>query len=165
MSSAVIEILERLDQRYPTPDELASVSSAKAALPARVAAAREIASADRKAVKHTIKQQRKRYPKFHSYHEDAWGKATRDIQLVVTYQTKSMLMDDPRILDERVLVWLRTILTSFDMTPRFFRDTYEELREGMRNELSKESFSLLEPYLDQAIATMSCGPEPAEPRV
>ena len=49
MSSAVIEILERLDQRYPTPDELASVSSAKAALPARVAAAREIASADRKA--------------------------------------------------------------------------------------------------------------------
>lgn len=165
MSTTVLEILERLDQRYPTDDERAQAERAKRELPARVEAAGEIAQADRKAVKHVIKQQRARYPKFHTFHEDAWGKATRDIQLVVTYQAKAMLSDDMRLLEDRVLVWLRTILTSFDMTPRFFRDTYEALRDGMRDQLSAESYRLLEPCLNATVETMSCGPEPSEPRV
>lgn len=83
----------------------------------RAAAAKEIMTAELAVVTNTVKQVFFLYP-YPKYHELAKDKAIRDVSYVSAYATHSMLTDDPEWFRDKLLIWLKTILKSFNYPAR-----------------------------------------------
>ena len=107
----------------------------------------------------------KRYPNFTKYHDQGWARCYRDVQLVLRQDVQSMLLDDVRSLDDKILLWMRTTLAANNLTPGFCRDAFSLLREKLQDHLGAEEFDLLRPYLDRNIDVLSDFAEPATPAV
>lgn len=165
MNPRYLKIVAECDNRYPTPEEEQELVEFARSVPRRFEVARLVEKVEQEAVKHCIDETKKRYPNFAGHHEFAWAKAFRDVQLTVRTNVQAMLVGDMRLLDEKLLFWLKTILASFAFTPRFNRDTYTFLRDGFKSRLPADAYALLEPYLNRNIEILSDFPEPAVPAV
>lgn len=161
MNSWLMRVIEESDSRYLTREEQKKILAYTSTLPQRLQAANVVEQKEEAIVRATIDQMRRRYPRFEKLHGNAWDKAFRDIQLVVRYTAQAMVCDDPSLLTDKALYWLKTILASFGFTPQFNRDTYTFLRDNMRQQLPADVFALLEPCLSVTIEVLSDFPEPA----
>lgn len=147
---------------------------------ARVAAAREIKAIDGQVVKKVITRIYEIYP-FEQKHQLAVAKCIRDVRYVNAYATGCMLMGDLTWFDDKLLIWLKTILQSFTYpdipagtTARYFTDpdilahvialkpgqrsiyeTYRGVLEEMRANLSPDAFAEIEPFLQRSITTLA----------
>lgn len=165
MYSSLMKTLNATDGRYLTPDEEKQVLGYAQTLPKRLELARIIEKHEREIVDGAVEKMRVAYPRFTQYHQLAWEKTFRDMQLVLRYNIQGLLMDDIEVGPEKLFYWLRTIVASFHITPQCMRDAYTFLREGVRKHVSADGFELLEPYLNRTIEVMSDFPEPATPAV
>lgn len=165
MNPRSVQILAECDNRYPTAEEEREIAEFARSVPKRLEVARLVEKAEQDAVRHCIDEVKKRYPGFSNHHDFAWGKAFRDVQLTLRTNVQAMLLGDMRLLDEKLLFWLKTILASFAFTPKFNRDTYTFLRDGLKQRLPADAFALIEPYLERNISVLSDFPEPAVPAV
>jgi hypothetical protein len=112
------------------------------------------------------------YP-YREHHKLSTDKCARDITNVSTYAIHSMLIDDPEWFKNKLLLWLKTILQSFDFPARsqpketlMFGDssvtdkinalppgrqsifeTYYLLEENYKKRLESEQYELLSPYI------------------
>jgi hypothetical protein len=165
MNSEIRSIFYECEGRYLSSDEKSKIAEYMTSFQERVKIAEMIEEAEDSAVRFCIDNTRKRYPNFDKYHDKAWAKAFRDVQLTTRYAAQSMLLDEPKILRDKLLYWLRTILAGLNFTPEFNRDTYTYLMEGFRQSLPPDAFAQFEPYLSQVIDIMSSFPDPAVPAV
>jgi hypothetical protein len=156
-----MKILNSSDSRDEQQEILAYVNS----LPKRLEIARLVEQKEEELSRQCIDEMRKRYSHFHTLHDRGWEKGYRDVQLVIRYMVQGMLMDDLDVASEKLLMWLRTIVGSLGLTPRFNRDTYTILREGFRQKLPADAFAMMEPQLNKTIEVMSDIPEPYKPAV
>ena len=157
--------LNALRDRYPTADERDRLSEYAAGVRGRLAAVQELEAVEREVIEATLDRIRELYPNFTRYHAVGWEKGYRDLQLLLQYMAKAMLVDDVRLLDDQVLTWVRTIFKSLNFTPKFLRDSYTLLRESVRSGTKPRTFALLEPYLTHTIHYLSDIPEPTRPEV
>jgi hypothetical protein len=162
---------QELDEYYRVcPDELE-----------RVSAAREIAAFEQSLVQKVVSEIYLVYP-YEQNHQMASPKCIRDVRYVVAYASMAMLMKDPQWFEDKLLIWLKTILQAFEfpernqqkkvlfgsVTPdednreknmkpkqRSIYETYTKLKQYYRNSLNATSFNLFEPYLQQAIDVLS----------
>lgn len=165
MNSEIRAIFLESEGRYLTPDERQTVTDYLSGLQSRIGIAEQIEEAEEGAVRFCIDNTRKRYPNFDKYHDKAWAKAFRDVQLTTRYATQAMLIGEKKVLEDKLLFWLRTILAGLNFTPEFNRDTYTYLQEGFRQSLPPDAFEEFSPYLDVVIDIMSSFPQPATPAV
>ena len=165
MNSEIRAIILDSEGRYLTSEEQEKLSDYMAKFKIRMGYVALIEDAEDAAVRYCIENTRKRYPNFDKYHDKAWAKAFRDVQLTTRYAAQAMLLDEPKILKDKLLYWLRTILSGLNFTPEFNRDTYTYLTEGFRQSLPPEVFSEFEPFLDLVVSIMSDFPQPATPAV
>ena len=165
MNSEMRAILLESEGRYLTEEERQKLTDYIAGFQQRLEFVKLIEEAEDGAVRFCIENTRKRYPNFDKYHDKAWAKAYRDVQLTTRYATQAMLLDQRSLLEEKLLYWLRTILAGLNFTPEFNRDTYTFLTEGFRQALPPDAFSELEPYLELVVDIMSDFPQPATPAV
>jgi len=165
MNNRIKGILLGSDSRYLTSDERDEIKSYMDDFQNRLEVLAMVEDAEDTAVRFCIDNTRKRYPNFDKYHDKAWAKAFRDVQLTTRYMAQAMLIDEIQLLEEKLLFWLRTILAGLNFTPEFNRDTYTYLKEGFRQSLPPEAFATMEPYLDRTIDVMSSFPQPANPAV
>ena len=165
MNSDIRTIFYESEGRYLSTDEKAKIVDYMPAFQKRMKIAEMIEEAEDSAVRFCIDNTRKRYPNFDKYHDKAWAKAFRDVQLTTRYATQAMLLDEPKILRDKLLYWLRTILAGLNFTPEFNRDTYTYLTEGFRQSLPPDAFGEFEPFLSLVIDIMSSFPDPAVPAV
>jgi len=119
------------------------------------------------------------YP-FEKYHEMARVKGVRDLKIVCAYASLSMLMNDSQWFDDKLLIWLRTINTSFkypdretgkpkalfssgldaelEKLPPHMRPTYEtyyKLGKNFEERLSSAAFAIYGPYITHAMTTLT----------
>jgi hypothetical protein len=160
-----IRTLVGLRDRTPTATERDHLIEYAASIRVRQAALQEVEAIATPAVAETIQKIQQIYPHFGRYHAAAWEKGQRDMEILLISMARSMYLDDPALLDEQTLVWTRTILKSFNFTPKFMRDSYTLLREACKKRLKPRSFGLMEPYLNHTIDFLSDIPEPAKPEV
>lgn len=165
MNSEIRAIFLESEGRYLSDDEHQKVTDYVGGLQTRLGYVKMIEDAEEGAVRFCIDNTRKRYPNFDKYHDKAWAKAFRDVQLTTRYAAQAMLLADKKILEEKLLFWLRTILAGLNFTPEFNRDTYTYLTEGFRQALPPEVFAEFEPYLEMVVNIMSDFPQPATPAV
>lgn len=165
MNNRMNSILLESDSRYLTPEERDELLTYTSTFAERLEIAKLIEENEDTAVRFCIENTRKRYPNFDKYHGSAWAKAYRDVQLTTRYMAQAMLIDEMSALEDKLLFWLRTILSGLNFTPEFNRDTYTYLKQGFRQSLPPEAFARFEPYLNRTIQIMSDFPMPATPAV
>ncbi len=165
MNNEMRSLFLESEGRYLTEDERKKIADYIEGFQARLAYAALIEEAEDGAVRFCIDNTRKRYPNFDKYHEKAWAKAFRDVQLTTRYAAQAMVLGDKKLLQEKLLHWLKTILAGLNFTPEFNRDTYTFLTEGFRQALPPDAFAEFEPYLALVIEILSDFPQPATPAV
>jgi len=163
--SRLLKVVNNSDSRYLDASEQNEVLSYASSIPARLDTMRQTERLEAEVVREAIDQIRRRYPRFEMFHERGWEKGVRDMQLILRQIVQSMLLDDSEVGEDKLYVWIRTILASFNFTPAIIRETYTLLKDSLRTRLTREAFALLEPHLDHAIEIMSDIPEPASPAV
>ena len=157
--------LNTLRDRYPTSEERDRLTNYATGVRGRLSAVQELESVERVVIEVTLERIKELYPNFTRYHAVGWEKGYRDMQLLLQYIAKAMLVDDVRLLDDQVLTWVRTIFKSLNFTPRFLRDSYTLLRESVKVAVKPRTYALLEPYLTHTIHYLSDIPEPVRPEV
>lgn len=161
MNDRIRKIINASDSRYLNKDEMKDILAYTTSLPARFKAAGQVEQHEVAAVRSCIDEMRKRYPNLEKFHAKGWDRSYRDVQLVVRYIVQSMILDDAKVMDDKLLLWLRTMLSGVDLTPQFIRDTYVLLADGFRRLMPQEAFAMFEPFLAHATEVLSDVPEPA----
>jgi hypothetical protein len=157
--------LDALRDRFPTPAERDRLAAYAESIGSRLMAVQEMEQIKGECVETCMAQMRRMYPNIPRYHASGFEKGTRDNTLLLEYMTKCMLVDDPKLLDEQVLTWVRTLFKSFNFTPKFMRDNFTLLREAVRGRAKPRTFALMEPLLNHTIDYLSDIPEPVRPEV
>jgi len=172
-------LLRAAENRHLTDDELKEYERIMPSFSDRAKAARDIARIESAAVERVVSEILVNYP-FEERHAYARTKCVRDISGVSAYATLSMLMNDPQWFRDKLLLWLRTILQALyfpdreiqkrkalfssgseTATPnlepnqRAIFETYSKLKANFKDKLPPESFAIIEPYIQQAIDTLS----------
>lgn len=175
-------LFKSAESRHLTEQELAEYCSIVPHYADRAAAAREVAALEQAVVQEVIDEIFAAYP-YEKRHAAAAAKCPRDVRYVSAYATLSMLMNDPAWFDDKLLLWLKTILQAFEFPDRIsekrkvlfggsgggederlkklkigqrsIHETYSKLKQRYRERLSPDAYRLLESYLQQAIDVLS----------
>jgi hypothetical protein len=176
----VTELFRQAEGRHFSEEELATLVNLCPTLTDRAAAAKEVKECDVAVIQRVVKEVFSQYD-YEQHHEFAQSKCPRDVRYVVCYAVQAMLCEDPGWFDNKVLVWLKTILQAFDFPVRskgvggaLFADKelelklqslpqksksifhcYYKLKKEMEKELSPQAFSLMEPYFQQSIDSLT----------
>lgn len=177
--SKLLSVWKEAESRHLTDDELQLYLEALPDFAERARAAREVRQHEGEVVNKAIQAVFSVYP-YESNHEFATAKCTRDVRYVSAYATMAMLMADGQWLDDKLLIWLKTILQSFsfpdkvekrsvlfgakaqdaslerlDAKRRSIFDCYTRLRDGYQAALTPPSYQLMRPALQQVIDTLT----------
>jgi hypothetical protein len=172
-------IFKAAESRHLTNQELDVYISLVPEYTSHAEAAREVASVEEAVVQAVVKDIFILYP-YEKKHQLAFGKCIRDISYVSAYATQAMLMNDPQWFEDKLLIWLKTILQAFEFpeptqkaTNLFSKPadalhetglsqkqrsvfaTYSRLKHYYQEKLSPTAFDLMASYLQQAIDTLS----------
>jgi hypothetical protein len=149
---SLLDDLKNSDEagRYPTDAEYDTLSSDPHLAP-RARAAREAQSREREVVKTTVDWILKKYP-FEAHHGAAREKCYRDVGAVFRWGVFSMLCDDIAMYDNKLLLWMRTIIQAFNFPSgnESIRATYSLLRKEARKQLTPQTAALMDPFLERA---------------
>jgi hypothetical protein len=173
------ELFRAVESRHLTDDELAAYRAAAPEHADRAEAAAAIRAAEPKVVRGVVQGIFRLYP-YEEHHEYATAKCTRDVRYVSAYATQAMLMGDPQWLNDKLLLWLKTILQAFEFPDRVQRrkllfssaaednklqamsakvrsihDCYSRLRDGYDEVLAPAHAAAIRPYLEQVIMTLT----------
>lgn len=161
MSTLLHKLSIEADGRYFTPEERQRILSYAESLPERLTVAENLERIEEAALRSVIEEMQSRYPNFARYHDQAWARQFRDMQLVLRAAASAMVLDDPSEMDDRLLYWMRTMFAASNYTPDFVRDCFSRLRDVVRERLEASSADKMSPYLDRAIRILADFPEPA----
>lgn len=174
------EVFKSAEARHLDDSELDAVLSIYPDLEKEVAAARAVREVEKQVVKKVVREVFSQYD-YEKHHEFALAKCPRDVRYVVAYACHAMLARDARWFDDKILIWLKTILQSFEFPKRnssaakaLFADKdlenrlaelpqksasvfhcYYRLRQEMERAIDPDSFEQIEPFLTQAINTLT----------
>ena len=96
----------------------------------RAKAAAEVAKVESAVVQKTVKEIFVLYP-YEQVHDRAPEKCIRDVTYVSAYATQTMLMNDPQWFEDKLLLWLKTILQAFSFPTR--SDKVKKSMFGLRS--------------------------------
>jgi len=142
----------------------------------RATAAREIKAIETRTVQTVINEIFALYP-FEEHHTAATGKCARDVRYVSAYATLAMLMNDPQWFEDKLLLWMKTIIQAFEFPEQTHKpkvsfnlnsnnsnqlgqyrphqrsifDTYVRLKQQYHRTLSPTSYELIAPYLQKSV--------------
>lgn len=157
--------LTQVRDRFPTAAERDALVEYAATVRDRQAAAADLEAIGDAAVEDCMQKMMQLYPSVPRYHTAGFEKGYRDNRILLTYAGRSMLLNDQQLLDDQVLVWVRTLFKSFNFTPKFLRDNFTLLREAVRRRAKPRTYALAEPFLTHIADFLSDIPEPAKPEV
>src|SRR5689334_8069109 len=119
MSPPLTTILRQSDGRYLTAEEREQVLAYSRDLPARVQAAQDVEATEGKLIDSVVGELRGRYPRFERLFPNAWERFAADLRLVLRADARAMLAGDLRVLEDKALFYLRSILAAYNVTPQF----------------------------------------------
>jgi Phycobilisome protein len=161
MNPPLTTILRQADGRYLTAAEREQVLAIAQDLVTAVRASEETETHEAGLIAVVIKELQDQFPRFGQLFPDAWERLADDLRLVLRADVRAMLSGDQRVLEDKALFYVRSILAAYNATPQFVRATFTRLRDRCRDALGAETFARLEPYLERNVQVIADFPEPA----
>lgn len=173
-------LFKQAESRHFKDEEFDTILAEVGEVADRVEACKEIRQKDVAIISKVVKEVFSQYD-YEKFHDFASAKCPRDVRYVVTYACAAMLAGDMQWLEDKLLIWLKTILQAFEFPARkpgagktLFADEklekaleslpqktmsiyhcYYRLRQEMEKELTESSFRLIEPYLTRALVVLT----------
>lgn len=174
------DLFARAESRHLTDDEFELFLAVAGEHAERVTAAQEVKAHDAQIVRNIITDLYAIYP-YAQNHNLAMPKCIRDVRYVTAYATLAMLMGDPQWFADKLLIWMKTILQSFEypdipagtsrrLNPepevrtmltnlkpnqRSIFECYYRLKSDLKKTLSPAAFNEMETYLQLPIDILS----------
>lgn len=174
------EIFKKAEARHFTNEELDAIVNHRPDLKEVCETARSAREAEPEIIPRVMEEILQQYP-FEDLFENPRIKLPRDWGYVIAYSSHAMVMGSPKWFDDKLLVWLKTILQAFDFPDRrpdvstsLFEDeilekamtelparcrsiyhTYYRLGQEFEEALTTPQARLFVPYLGQARATLT----------
>jgi hypothetical protein len=177
----VAEIFKQAEARAFKDEELELLVQYAPEIQAETEAAQAVRGVSGKLIKKVVQEVYAIYP-YEKYHQYAQAKCIRDVSYVVSYAVAAMIARDPQWYEDKLLLWLKTILQAFDF-PDFesrkfgnlvFKDqtlqqelskrpakargiyhTYYRLDQMMKRELEEKHHKMISPYILQAMRVLT----------
>lgn len=159
MYSQLMRVINDTDGRLPTRDDERVVLEFAGSLPKRLETANFIQRHEQELIDRCLSRTRSQYPDLAEEFPAAWEKGTKDVRAVIRYAVQAMLMADPDVAADKMLRWLRAILSAVGLDQACVRDTFTNLRDAFRDMLPADGYALMEPYLTRTIEEL-CGDRP-----
>lgn len=154
MSVQLQSMARAAEGRYFTPEERRLLRDYAASVPQRLDAAERIEQHEESLLGFVVEEMKKRHPEFATHREQPWARLFRDLQLVLRSCAQALVCDDRRLLDDRVLYWVRSVAAASNVPPAFQHECYSWLREQCRTRLPEQAFGLLKPLLDRTVEVL-----------
>ena len=137
--------------RYLTTEEQDALLRESRYFEPRITAARDAQAHEAEVVKRAVDAVLKRYD-FRGRYTYGAEKCYRDVGQVYRWCAFAMLLDDRKMLEDKLLLWMRAIIQSLDFpgANESIRMTYKLLTDESRRALRPASFQLMEPFLRAA---------------
>lgn len=174
------DLFARAESRHLTDDQFEMYLAVAGDHADRVSAAQEVKTHDAQIVRNIITDLYAIYP-YAKHHNLAMPKCIRDVRYVTAYASMAMLMGDPQWFADKLLIWMKTILQSFEypdipagtsrrLNPepevraiianlkpnqRSIFECYYRLRADFKKALSPAAFDEMSPYLQLPIDILS----------
>lgn len=157
MNTQIESLFSSAEGRYLALEEERQIIDYTRTLDARLATMRAVQAAETSIVEGCLNDIWSQHPDMQSAPPVVREKARRDMTLVLRYAALAMVRDDPKMLEERLLYWLATILNSFGLMPVV--DTgYRAMGRRVEAVLRPEQGALISPYLRQVHQTLTQSP-------
>lgn len=160
MTTLLQDIRRTEPGRYLKPEEYDALLRAEPYLAPRIAAARAAEAVQKEVLTATIEPIFRKYDFQSGRANYGPAKCYRDVGYVYSYCVFAMLCDDMAMLNDKLLLWLRTILQSLAFPGgtkglESIHATYSLLRKEMNRRVPPESAALLDPFFKAAEEVLS----------
>lgn len=168
-------MLQQAEGRLFSDDELRVLGNIFPSLQPRCHAGREYGALLPEVVARVVDEINGCYP-MEDYNEVAVQKTDRDMSYTLAYAEHAMILNDPNWFDNKLLIWLKTMLRAFEF-PDYLPEAdipeplekklralppkaraifhgYERVREEMRTRMAERNYELMEPFLRQINQTL-----------
>lgn len=149
MLSSLYDLETETDGRYATDVELSTVAEYLESYRLRLTIYRKIQAAETQIIQRVHARARQIEPGIMVYaNADASKTCERDMTFVLRQSAIAFLVDSTDLLEERVLLWLQTIMRSFKDHHRHSDLLYRVLQEVMQQYLTPAEAALFCPILE-----------------
>jgi len=173
-------LFREAESRHFRPEEIQIILAERPDLAPEVAAVSAVREIDLSVIQRVVKEVFAQFD-YEQFHDYATAKCTRDIRYVITYACAATVAKDLRWFDDKLLIWLKTILAAFNFPARtsgagggMFADEvleerlkelpqrtqstfycYYRLRQEMEKELAPDHFRIIEPSITLALNVLT----------
>ncbi len=149
MLSQLYKLNVQTDGRYATDAELQFLGSYVASFTVRQSAYQKLQTSERRIVQQVQAKVRQLDPGAFVYdNQDISSKCERDTLFVLRYSTLALLLNDTKLLEEQVLIWLQSIMRTFKDHQRRCDLTYRVMQEVVKQYLNPAEAALFCPILE-----------------
>ncbi len=174
------DLFKRSESRHLVDEDFDLYRSIVPEFSARADAAKAMKDTDSQVVRKVITELYAIYP-YEQHHQLAMAKCIRDVRYVTAYATQAMLMGDSDWFRDKLLLWMKTILQSFEypdipagttrrLNPepevramlatlkphqRSIYECYYKVKSDLQKALPPAAFAEMEPYLQLPIDVLS----------
>jgi hypothetical protein len=150
MNTWMTELIYGANERFFSRDELERMKAYFGSMPARLRAAEELERLESTLAEHCRSEWHNQAPAC-----TPSPMLLRDQIESLRLVAQAMLLDDPRLLQSRLLDHLGNLTHNLSGADRELQAGYQTLGAVLRRQLSPTSLGLLEPYLERILETVS----------
>ena len=149
MLSSLYQLERQIDGRYATDAELGKIVPYLQSFALRLSAYRKLQQADVEIVQKVQTNVGQLDPTLAPDRSpELRQKCQRDLLFVLRSSAIALLFDDPKRLEETVLLWMQTIMRGFKEHQRHSDLTYRVLQEVVKDYLTPDEYNLFFPILE-----------------
>lgn len=154
MLQQIAELCAETDGRFANDSELTFFQDYLKTARLRFSLYQKLQSLEPKIVQEVLHQLKARDPNwFKSGNVDLTAKWQRDTVRTLRYAATALLVDDPEIFKERMLLWFQSIMKSFK-AEQSCEATYQVMQSVFRSVLTAEEAALFCPLLEMSRCTL-----------
>ena len=150
MNTETKNLVCQAESRYLTPEELGLFANNIKSMPQRLSLYKLLRDREVKIVQTVANQIEAQMPKADPKTLEL---GIKNLLLVMRYCAMAILTDNPALLKTRLLDWLEQVTTMYEMQG-VNATLYQLLSQVLKNELTSEQLSLLQPLIDTARSTL-----------
>jgi Phycobilisome protein len=160
MMSRMMKTVNATDNLYLTPAQQKEMLDYARSLPRRFAAVRTVEENEQQLVAGAFEVLEENQPHYGDFSEYGWDSAATDLRLVLRTLCQAVLVDDPDLVETKILEHLRKNLTYLDLPTEAVQGLFAGLVATAERLLPPDAYDMLAPQFGQLV--MSMAPEIAE---
>jgi hypothetical protein len=154
MLTDIQNLIYQTDGRYASDQELRFLQTYIETASLRFRTYQKIQAAEVSIMNQLLKELKTYHPEIFSVNgQDLTAKWQRDTVRVLRYATTALLVDDPEMFKDNLLIWFQTIMSAFGAR-QSCQITFTTLQQVVKQHLAPEEARLMLPLVELSRATL-----------